>query len=89
MEIEFDPAKRDATLEARGLDMARETEILSGPALTVEDDRQDYGEMRSITVGLLDDRMVVVVWTQHGERRRIISLRKANDREQDAYRHRL
>jgi hypothetical protein len=69
--------------------MARETEILSGPALTVEDDRQDYGEMRSITVGLLDDRMVVVVWTQHGERRRIISLRKANDREQDAYRHRL
>jgi hypothetical protein len=89
MEIEFDPAKGDATLEARGLDMARETEILSGQALTVEDDRQDYGEMRSITVGLLDDRMVVVVWTQHGERRRIISLRKANDREQDAYRHRL
>lgn len=89
MKIEFDPAKRDATLEARGLDMERAAEIFSGPTLTVEDDRQDYGEMRCITVGLLDDRMVVMVWTQRGETRRIISLRKANDREQDAYRHRL
>lgn len=89
MEIEFDPAKRDTTLEARGRDMARATEIFSGPTLTVEDDRQDYGEMRYITVGLLDDRMVVMVWTRRGETRRIISLRKANDREQDAYRHRL
>jgi uncharacterized DUF497 family protein len=89
MKIEFDPAKRDATLEVRGLDMARAAEIFSGPTLTAEDDRQDYGEMRCITVGLLDDRMVVMVWTQRGEKRRIISLRKANDREQDAYRHRL
>ena len=53
--------------------------------MSVEDDRQDYGETRFITIGFLDRRMVVVVWTQRGRARRIISLRKANDREQALY----
>ena len=38
MRIEFDEAKRAATIKARDLDMARAVEILSGPTLTVEDD---------------------------------------------------
>ncbi len=42
-----------------------------------------------ITVGLLRGRMVVLVWTQRGAWRRIISMRKANDREQALYRPRL
>ena len=41
MDIEFDPAKRDATLEARGLDMADAGEVFAGATLTVEDDRED------------------------------------------------
>lgn len=82
MMIEFDPAKRQLTLDNRGLDMARAEEIFDGTSITIEDDRRDYGETRLITVGFMDGRMVVVVWTQRGETRRIISLRKANDREQ-------
>jgi len=89
MEIEFDPAKRQATLDNRGLDMVRAAEIFSGKTLTVEDDRQNYGEPRFITIGFLDARMVVVVWTPRGTVRRIISLRKANDREQEIYEPRL
>lgn len=85
MNIEYPPAKREATLTARGLDMARAAEIFDGATLTVEDDRQDYGEARQITIGFLDARMVVMVWTQRGRARRIISLRKANEREQRAY----
>jgi uncharacterized DUF497 family protein len=85
MEIEYLPSKRDATLAERGLDMARAPEIFDGATLTVEDDRQDYGETRQITIGFLDARMVVIVWTQRGTARRIISLRKANEREQKAY----
>ena len=85
MDIEYPPAKRDATLVERGLDMARAAEIFDGVTLTVEDDRQDYGETRQITIGFLDARMVVMVWTQRGTARRIISLRKANEREQRAY----
>jgi hypothetical protein len=85
MKIEYPPAKRDATLAERGLDMARAVEIFDGATLTVEDDRQDYGETRQITIGFLDVRMVVMVWTQRGTVCRIISLRKANEREQRAY----
>ncbi|SKA27294.1 hypothetical protein SAMN02745126_04636 [Enhydrobacter aerosaccus] len=85
MEIEFDPVKRRATLQARDLDMADAGEVFEGPTLTVEDDRQDYGEARYITIGFLADRMVVLVWTPRGAARRIISMRKANDREQALY----
>jgi uncharacterized DUF497 family protein len=36
-------------------------------------------------VGFLDGRMVVVAWTPRGEARRIISMRKANEREQERF----
>lgn len=85
MQIEYDPAKRDATLEARGLDMAEAGEVFDGPHMTVEDDRADYGELRFITIGFISGRMVVLVWTPRDQARRIISLRKANEREQKAY----
>jgi uncharacterized protein len=53
MEIEFDPAKRDIVLEARGLDLADVPKIFAGPNLTFQDIRMDYGEIRWITIGLL------------------------------------
>ena len=65
--------------------MVRAGEVFGGPTLTVEDDRRDYGETRFITIGLLDSRMVVMVWTRRSPARRIIILRKANDREQAIY----
>lgn len=85
MTVEFDEAKRAKTLEERGLDMARAGEVFDGDTLTVEDARIDYGETRYITVGFLDERMVVLVWTQRGDIYRIISMRKANDREKAVY----
>ena len=85
MKIEFDAAKRAGTLEQRGLDMARAGEVLDGATLTIEDDRMDYGEPRYITIGFLDERMVVLVWTPRGDVHRIISMRKANDREKAIY----
>ena len=89
MPIEFDPAKRDRTLKERGVDMARAELIFDGASLTFPDVRLDYGEDRFITIGKLDGRMVVVVWTRRSETRRIISLRKANEREKAAYGPRL
>jgi uncharacterized protein len=64
VKIEFDPIKRQATVVNRGLDMARADEIFAGATLTIADDREDYGEPRFITVGRLDGRMVVTVWTR-------------------------
>ncbi len=82
MPIEFDPAKRERTLVERGLDFARAGEVFAGQHFTAEDLREDYSEPRYITVGTLNARLVVMVWTPRGEARRIISMRKANEREQ-------
>lgn len=81
MEIEFDPAKRMKTLEERGLDFARADEVFAGVTVTAPDTRINYNEPRFITFGLLDGRLLVLVWTQRGKVRRIISMRKANERE--------
>lgn len=85
MRIEFDPKKCALTIMARGLDMARAAEVFAGVTLTIEDDRQDYGEARFITIGFLDDAMVVLVWTPRDDACRVISIRKANERERRIY----
>jgi uncharacterized DUF497 family protein len=81
MEITFDQAKRDRTLSERGLDFARAGEVFAGAVATTEDTRANYGEQRFITAGILDGRLVIMVWTPRGAARRIISMRKANERE--------
>lgn len=89
MEISFDPAKRAATLRERGLDFADAAAVFDGPQLSFEDARFVYPEPRFATYGLLDGRMVAVIWTETIRGRRIISMRKANDRESAKYRSRL
>ncbi|QGZ64884.1 BrnT family toxin [Paraburkholderia acidisoli] len=81
MQIEFDANKRDWTFVERGLEFGRAAEVFLGPHHTRPDARRHYGEDRYLTIGLLDQRVVVVVWTQRGHARRIISMRKANERE--------
>jgi uncharacterized DUF497 family protein len=85
MKIEFDQAKRDKTLQERGLDFARAVEVFDGIHFTGQDKRMEYEEDRFITIGWLDANMIVMVWTLRGEVRRIISMRKANDREKTLY----
>jgi hypothetical protein len=85
MRIEFDNAKRDKTLLERGLDLTNAKSVFEGVHFTAKDTRVDYEEDRFITVGWLQARLVVLVWTPRGEVRRIISMRKANDREKTLY----
>jgi uncharacterized DUF497 family protein len=79
--ITFNRAKRDKTLKERGLDFRRAREVFAAPHMTRADDRREYGEQRFITAGRLDERIVVIVWTPRGNARRVISMRKANERE--------
>jgi len=85
MDISYDAEKRAATLEERGLDFEDAADVFAGPRYTVADDRREYGEERFQTYGLLDDRLVIVVWTPRGEGRHIISMRKCNDRETERF----
>ncbi len=85
MEIEWDNAKRQQTLKERGLDFADVALIDWETALIFDDERQDYGEKRQTAMGYLNGRLVIVAFTVRGETLRVISLRKANRREQRVY----
>lgn len=89
MDITCDPNKRIKTLEDRGLDFMDAAHVFAGRHFTVEDNRKDYGEVRKITVGFLQGRMIVVGWVQRGDSRHVFTMRKANEREICKYRERL
>ena len=89
MRITYDPRKREWTLQHREVDFVDAEKVFAGPTFDQVDDRRDYGEVRIVTVGRLDGRMVIVVWTQRGDTRHVISMRKANDREKARYGNRL
>lgn len=89
MDISFDPAKRAKTLAERGLNFADAGRVFAGLTMTRPDDRFDYPEPRFQTFGLLDERLVMVVWADVEGRRRIISMRKCNERERDWFAQQL
>jgi uncharacterized protein len=89
MRITFDLEKRARTLAERGLDFADAAEVFDGVTWDRVDNRQDYGEPRIITVGLLRGETVAVVWTPRDDARRVISMRMANERERTRFRERL
>jgi uncharacterized protein len=78
--ITYDSAKREANLQKHGLDFEDAPEVFEGDVLTLEDDR--YSEARYRTYGYLHGLMVLIAWTQRGSARRVISMRKANAKEQ-------
>ena len=60
--------------------------MFEGPVFTFPDERFEYPEERYVTAGMFEGRMVIVVWTPTEDGRRIISMRKANEREQARFR---
>ncbi|HZF94135.1 MAG TPA: BrnT family toxin [Allosphingosinicella sp.] len=85
MEITYDAEKRRLTLDERQLDFEDAVHVFAGTTIEIEDDRQDYGETRWQTFGLLNGRLVTLVWTARGAARHIISMRKCNERERKKY----
>jgi uncharacterized protein len=90
VEITFDPQKRLKTLSERGIDFAVDAEkVFAGRTGSFVDDRYDYGERREVTVGWLDGRMVVMIWTQRGDAHHVISMRFCHAKEQAEYTERF
>jgi len=85
MNVSYDAPKRERTLAERGLDFEDAPAVFAGFHLTSRDDRKDYGEAREITTGLLGGEVVVLVWTERKDSRRIISMRKAHKDERKGY----
>lgn len=78
MQITFDNDKRGKTLDERGLDFAHAGTIFEGPHFTILDDRRDYGEVRYQTLGRIGDVVIMLVWTERANTRRIISMRRCH-----------
>lgn len=85
MEITFDPGKDEANIAKHGISLANAALIEWDTALTWPDVRKNYGEDRIAGIGYIGDRLFYVVFVDRDEVRRIISLRKANDREVRRY----
>ena len=85
MRIEFDPDKNARNLAERGLSFEQVAEFNFETALIRADTRRDYGETRYIAVGRLHRRLHVLCFTAAPDGIRVISFRKANDREVSRY----
>ena len=85
MKVVWDEAKRRANLRKHGFDFADAEVVFSGITYTIEDRRFDYGERRFITLGMLQDMVVVMAHTEIRATIRIISMRKATGNEQIVY----
>jgi uncharacterized DUF497 family protein len=84
--FEWDAGKSEATFAERGLDFEAAALVFDGIYLERPDLRRDYGEPRYLVTGEIDGLVLTVVWTPRGHRRRIISARRASQRERREYR---
>jgi hypothetical protein len=89
MEFEWDESKSNANLEKHNLSFEDAHLVFAGHTITIPDLRPEYGENRMTTYGSLAGRIVVIVHVPRGGKTRIISMRKANVREQRLYKKRL
>ena len=85
MQLEFDEAKSVRNRETRGVGFERYADMDPQRTVRVEDTRAEYGEQRVRVFGPIDGRLHVAVVTFRSARVRVISLRRANQREERVY----
>jgi uncharacterized DUF497 family protein len=87
MEFEWDETKSETCFQERGFDFAYAAQAFFDPHRLIRADlRRSYGEERFQLTGRIDSRIfVVVVYTPRANATRIISARKANNREVKHY----
>ena len=81
MHIEFDPRKSERNRIERGLPFEDAAGFDFDTALVRLDSRREYGELRYVAIGWLTRRLHVVCFTETFDGIRVISLRRANERE--------
>ncbi len=85
--FEWDEKKNQSNLTKHGLDFRLAVEIFSDPRAVEQLSQQDNDEVRYQIIGSIEGNIVVlfVVFTKRGEKRRIISARKASKKERLLY----
>lgn len=85
MSLEWDTDKNARNIRERGIAFEIAVDFEWPTALVLEDTRRDYGERRFRAMGAISQRLYVLVFTLRNDTIRVISLRRANKREEAAY----
>ena len=85
MKFEWDEQKNRINIQKHGINFEDVKAIFEDVRITAVDTRQPYGEIRKISLGTIHGRICVVVYTERKGVIRIISARKANQRERRRY----
>ena len=86
MDFEWDETKSERNRIARGLSFGVARFLFANTVVEEVDERRDYGELRVRATGVIAGRVVVCIYTDRGNIRRVISLRDAKKGERDGYR---
>lgn len=81
MKITYDPIKNAKNIDDGGLSFERTADFDFSSAKFWQDERKPYAEARYVAIGYLDDRLHVLCFAEAVGGIRVISLRKANQRE--------
>jgi uncharacterized protein len=74
LEITFDQQKRDITFKTRGLMFEDASIVFAGKTFEAQDRRKEYGEVRTISIGMLEGQWVVIGFTERDDSRHVFSM---------------
>ncbi len=85
--FEWNPAKRETNLDKHGIDFRDAIALFDDGQIIFEDaTRPEFGERRTKAIGRIGTTLLCVIFTDRGERRRIISARRTRKDERERYR---
>lgn len=82
---EWDPSKDLENQRKHGIAFEDACCVFEDPHQIVIPDNRDYGEQRWLVIGRFESRVLVVVFTERGDRERIISARRAKRGEEEQF----
>ena len=84
--ISWDEPKRRENLRKHKIDLADLESVFDYPMVSVEDDRESYGELRLQSLAMWQGRVVFLVWTPRGDdTAHLISCGIADRKDTDDY----
>jgi len=83
--ITWDETKRATNKAKHGIDLANVESAFDGPMLTIEDDRDAYGEQRLKSLAWWNNQVVVLLWTERDSGAHVFSCRDADKNQTCCY----
>ncbi len=83
--FQWDEKKRQKIIKERGVDILYAALIFENTVLTRVDNRENYGEIREISIGMILDECFIVVHTRVDNEIRLITAWKGGRKEREQY----